>query len=129
MRYLQVAIAGLRILGRSADVEVGHPFLEPPVLAAFARLPRAQRFVGRAAGMGALFGDVLPESILTRTAKARFGAPLWGEHSRALVARWRGEGVDPRLVDLDRLRRTWSGDPPDSRSLTQLQRVWLELED
>ena len=65
----------------------------------------------------------------TRSTKARFDGAFWTEHSRNLVERWQGEGVDPELVDLEILREVWKSTSPDARSFSLLQAVWLAREE
>ena len=72
-----------------------------------------------------LVGDLLPHALLNRSTKARFDEVFWTEHSRELVADWQGEGVDPEIVDLDRLREEWSSPTPEAHTFTLLQSVWL----
>ena len=45
-----------------------------------------------------------PRMCAPAATKASFDGAFWHEHSRELVARWAGEGVDPTLVDVERLR-------------------------
>ena len=72
-----------------------------------------------------LVGDLLPGALLNRSTKARFDQVFWTEHSRELVADWQGEGVDPEIVDLDRLRAEWASPTPEAHTFTLLQSVWL----
>ena len=72
-----------------------------------------------------LVGDLLPEPVLSRSTKARFDNVFWTEHARELVADWEGEGVDPSIVDIDRLRAEWASETPEAHTFTLLQSVWL----
>ena len=72
-----------------------------------------------------LVGDLLPPTLIGRSTKARFDDVFFTEHSRELVAGWDGEGVDPELVDLDRLRAEWESPTPAPHTFTLLQSVWL----
>ena len=78
--------------------------------------------------MDAIFGDVLPADVRSRRTKASFDGAFWHEHSRELVGRWAGEGVDPSLVDVERLRAQWESGAPDPRTYTLLQSVKLALD-
>lgn len=127
-RYLEVGTAALAMLGRADDVELAHPFLSEEFAAALAALPAAARFGGRRGAMDALFGDVLPEALRGRSTKASFDGAFWHDHSRELVGRWNGEGVDQSLVDAERLREEWARDTPDPRTYTLLQSVKLALD-
>ena len=127
-RYLHVGTRSLALLAADEKVALTHPFLAPPFVAALAALPRAERFDSRRDAMDAIFGDLLPEPVRSRPTKASFDEAFWHEHSRELVRRWNGEGVDTRLVDPDRLRAEWESDAPDPRTYTLLQSVKVALD-
>ena len=127
-RYLHVGTRSLAILAAGEDVELVNPFLEPDFVSALATLPRSDRFDSRRGAMDAIFGDVLPTDVRSRRTKASFDGAFWHEHSRELVARWAGEGVDPTLVDVERLRAQWESGAPDPRTYTLLQSVKLALD-
>ena len=74
-----------------------------------------------------LVGDLLPAEVLSRSTKAHFAQVLWGDASRALASQWGGEGVDPELVDISRLRALWSQPEPDTQTITLLQSVWMRV--
>jgi asparagine synthetase B (glutamine-hydrolysing) len=126
--YMQVGIRSLAILAHDHEVLDVHPFAQPEFLRALAALPRGARFSTRDEAMRALFDDVLPRELQSRSTKAQFDGAFWTEHSRNLVQRWQGEGVDPELVDLEILRKVWTSTSPDARSFTLLQAVWLAQE-
>jgi asparagine synthase (glutamine-hydrolysing) len=123
--YMEVSLGSLAALAADRDVELAHPFHDPRFLAALAALSPAQRPASRSEAMTMLVGDLLPPALLNRSTKARFDEVFWTEHSRELVAAWQGEGVDPDLVDLDRLRQEWSSPTPEAHTFTLLQSVWL----
>jgi asparagine synthetase B (glutamine-hydrolysing) len=124
-RYLQVGARSLERLAAGADAAIAHPFLDVGFLSALGALSRRDRTQTRTQAMRHLFGDVLPEAVLARTAKARFDGPFWNASSRAFAAAWDGTGVDETLVDADALRREWSAEAPNPRTFTPLQSVWL----
>ena len=126
--YMRVGIRSLAVLAHDHEVLDVHPFAQPEFLGALAALPRAGRFHTRDEAMRALFEDVLPRELHSRSTKAQFDGAFWTEHSRQLVARWQGEGVDPDLVDLEILKDVWTSPSPDARSFTLLQAVWLARE-
>jgi Asparagine synthase len=126
--YLRVGLQSLALLAHDHDVLAVHPFARPEFLAALAVLPRPRRFGSRDAAMEALFGELLPRELHTRSTKAQFDGAFWNEHSRNLVERWRGEGVDTDLVDLEILREVWTSPAPDARSFPLLQAVWLAVD-
>jgi asparagine synthetase B (glutamine-hydrolysing) len=125
LRYLKVGISSLGRLAEDAGVRIVHPFWDAGFSAALARLPRARRFSDRTDAMKLLFSDVLPEKILVRMTKASFDGAFFNRHSRGLVETWRGEAVDPDLVDSRTLQTVWTSAEPDARSFTLLQSVWL----
>jgi asparagine synthetase B (glutamine-hydrolysing) len=127
-RYLHVGTRSLAVLAAAEDVKLVHPFLEPGFVSALATLPRADRFDSRRGAMDAIFGDVLPADVRSRRTKASFDGAFWHEHSREFVARWAGDGVDPTLVDVERLRAQWESGAPDPRTYTLLQSVKLALD-
>ena len=123
--YMEAATASLAALAAPADVAVHHPFFDARFLAALAALPPGQRFRSRTDAMTMLAGDVLDAELLSRSTKARFDAVFWAGASRQVAAAWDGEGVDPEIVDADRLRAEWASERPDSHSCTLLQSIWL----
>lgn len=115
-------------LGRRAGVLVRNPLLDPAVLAEMADAGGPAGFAGRTEAMRLLFGDLLPDAVLARQDKAVFSAALWGPRARAFAERWRGEGVDPRLVDVERLRAVWRSPEPVFGTSLLLHRAWLHVE-
>jgi asparagine synthase (glutamine-hydrolysing) len=128
LRYLEVGGESLAVLAQDEGVLLVHPFLDARFCAALGVLPRRDRFADRTTAMRRLFGDVLPVEVLTRSSKASFDSVFFADDSRAFVERWRGEGVDTDLVDVDGLREVWRQPEPDARSFTLLQSVWLAVE-
>ncbi len=127
-RYLDVGVEHLAVLAHDADVTVHHPMIDDGVVASISSLGRGARFRTRTEGMQLLAGGLLPPSVLSRSSKARFDGAFWHRHSRALVGRWHGEGVDGGVVDLERLRVEWTSPDPNPRTFTLLQSVFLALE-
>ena len=127
-RYLDVGTASLGELGRAADVAVSHPLFGDEFASAIAGLPAASRFWSRQEAMDAFFHDVLPAPVRARSTKAAFDGAFWHEHSRELVARWNGEGIDETLVDPERLHEEWLRETPDPRTYTLLQSVKIALD-
>lgn len=123
------AFAGLDLaitaLGRDRDVEVTNPFLQPRVLSELALAGGATGFPGRTAAMTQLFGDLLPEATLGRSTKAVFTAPLFGTATREFASAWRGDGVDPELVDVEAVRREWLAERPHFGTTMLLHSAWL----
>jgi asparagine synthetase B (glutamine-hydrolysing) len=123
--YLEICLDSLAVLAGDHDVRLAHPFHDARFLAALAALPRRERPASRTEAMRMLVGDLLPEPVLSRSTKARFDDVFWTDHARALVAGWDGEGVDPEIVDIDRLRAEWASPTPAAHTFTLLQSVWL----
>jgi asparagine synthetase B (glutamine-hydrolysing) len=123
--YMEVSLGSLAELASGHDVSLAHPFHDARFLAALAALPGRERPASRSEAMIMLVGDLLPPALLNRSTKARFDEVFWTEHSRELVAGWDGEGVDPEIVDVDRLREEWSKPTPGAHTFTLLQSVWL----
>jgi len=123
--YLEICLGSLGVLAAGHDVALAHPFHDARFLAALAALPRRRRPQSRTEAMRMLVGDLLPEPVLSRSTKARFDNVFWTEHARELVADWDGEGIDPSIVDIDRLRAEWASETPEAHTFTLLQSVWL----
>ena len=81
--------------------------------------------MSRAEAMRRLFGDLLPPQVLRRQSKAYFNTALFGAASRAFARDWRGGGLDPRLVDEERLRREWLQPVPHAGCFALLQAAWM----
>ena len=124
-RHRALLDAGLGALAGDAGTTVVHPFLAPSVLAAAIRQWGRRGPGGRGVAMRGLFRDVLPDAVLGRPTKAWFDEAFFAEPSRTFVRSWGGEGVDPELVDPERLAATWRADRPDPRSFLLLQSAWI----
>lgn len=124
-RSRTVLAASMDSLASGAGAQIVHPFLEKRVVAAVAGQFGAAGPADRSSALGALFGDVLPEAVLSRRSKAFFDDAFISDHTRAFVRGWTGAGVDPSLVDLERLGEVWRADHPDPRSILLLQAAWL----
>jgi asparagine synthase (glutamine-hydrolysing) len=122
---MDACLASLEALATDRDVAIAHPFATAPFLAALAGLPRAQRHRTRTQAMADLVGDLLPDELICRSTKARFGDVFWTEPARELIASWTGDGVDHAIVDADRLREEWRSPAPAPHTVTLLQSVWL----
>ena len=101
------------------------PLLDTAFLAGLAtwggRLGRGDR----TAVMRELFGDLLPDPVLSRTSKASFGGVFWGPASRRFAEAWDSTGLDPDLVDAEELRRAWLSPVPVYGSALPLHAAWL----
>jgi asparagine synthase (glutamine-hydrolysing) len=113
-------------LASDAGATLSSPFLEPAFLAALAGAGGRGGWGPRTATMRALFGDLLPESVITRRSKAEFSAEQFGVHTKRFADEWRGEaGAVTEFVNPGALRRAWRSERPHFLSAMLLQACWL----
>ena len=124
-RYRTVLAASMDVLASGAGAQIVHPFLDEGVVAAVAGHFGAAGPSDRSFALTVLFGDVLPQAVLSRRSKAYFDEAFISDHTREFVSGWSGAGVDPTLVVSERLAEQWRSDHPDPRSLLLLQAAWL----
>lgn len=122
-RQALLATHALGALASDVDVRVSHPLISPLGLAGLARTGAWRGWPDRTTALRDLFGDLLPDVVLSRTSKAVFGAPLVGAATRDFAARWSGRGV--ALVEPDVLRAEWLSPQPVFQSMTALHAAWL----
>jgi asparagine synthetase B (glutamine-hydrolysing) len=101
------------------------PFLEPRFVAAYARMVRPYGPATRRDAMRALFADILPDEILTRTSKALFNRGFLTDVGREFARAWQGAGIDTDIIDGEALRSAWLSTWPPSQSFALLQSAWL----
>ncbi len=116
--------ATLNAYAASCSTVVVHPFEDPRFLTAVASAHPRAGWLRREDAMRELFGDLLPDAVITRRSKARFSQPFFSTTSRAFVESWSGEGIDPALVDAERLLDTWRQPVVDARSYSLVQAAW-----
>jgi len=124
-RWLEVGSSSLDLLAGDNDATIEHPLLSAGFGAAFVARAGRQGFDDRSAAMKALFGELLPPDVLSRTTKACFDAAFWTDRSREFAQAWRGEGLPASVVDQAALRAEWSGREPDAHTYLLLQAAWL----
>lgn len=124
-RYFRVCIGSFKVLADYHDVAMVHPFVEEDVLDALASAGGFRGFGSRSQLMAALFGDLLPATVVERATKGAFSDPLWTATARRFAEAWSGDGVDEELVDPEVLRRHWLSDDRNLLSTTLLQHAWL----
>jgi asparagine synthase (glutamine-hydrolysing) len=124
-RALHLAVQSLDLVAALHDVRVAHPLLEPQFLAALAHEGGAAGLGDRTSAMRHLAGDLLPVETVERRGKAVFNEAVWREGARTFAAEWDGTGLDPELVDPDRLREVWLAEYPVFHSWSLLQLAWL----
>jgi Asparagine synthase len=114
-----------RLIAAEFGVTVSEPLLEPRFLHALGRMGRPFGFTSRTEGMRAVFGDVLPAALIERYSKAAFNQAFMGDPTHEFAERWDRTGVDPSMVDADRLRAEWLSERPSALSSLLLQAAWL----
>jgi len=117
---------------RSLDLVVGergaiavHPLLDRSFLAALSAAGGRTGLGRRQALLRLVAGDVLPPAIVERETKAHFHYAYFRGPSREFARSWDGTGLDPELVDPERLREAWLGRWPRGSSALALQAAWL----
>ena len=125
VKGIKAAMDTLAVLAAEFDVRRSNPLLDDRFLAAVCVEGGRRGFADRTGALCQMFGDRLPRAVLERTTKAHFNRAVFGHESRAFVARWNGDGVDPRLVDADALRVAWTAEEPHALTFTLLQSCWL----
>ncbi len=125
-RTWRVTAESVALLGADHGAAVASPFLDPIYLASLARAGGRWGWGNRTETMRALFGDLLPDALLTRRGKAEFSGALFGPETVAFARSWDGRsGIDPTLIDGDGLRRAWLADYPPFPTSMILQAAWL----
>jgi asparagine synthase (glutamine-hydrolysing) len=124
-RYLALDVHGYEQVSADYGVLPVHPFLDPVFLSALAHEGGRLGAGDRSDVMRLLFGDLLPELVIVRGDKATFDTSFWHDHSREFARNWDGTGVDPAIVDVDRLHALWQRDVPPPGTAMLLQAAWL----
>lgn len=121
-RYRELANAAIAMMEADSGARFVQPFADARFMRAVVASAPADGYPSRTEVLRTLFGDLLPEAAVTRSTKAAFTEILWGPESRAFAQAWDGTGVDPELVDVDRLRAEWCAKAyPDFRALPAFQ--------
>lgn len=124
-RFLHVMARNQAMAAADFSLQTLDPLIDPGFLAALAHAGGGWGYNGRSATMRALFADVLPEAVLTRSTKAAFNHAYSGEYVREFARGWDGSGVDPELVDIENLRRLWLSEEPTMATGLLLHSSWL----
>jgi asparagine synthase (glutamine-hydrolysing) len=124
-----VSFQNLSGLAAEYGVRMANPLLEPAFLGALGRQVGRWGYTGRTAAMTALFGHLLPTAVVERRTKAAFNRAFLGEATSEFARRWDGAGVDPEMVDIERLRREWMSERPSALSGPLLHAAWLATEE
>jgi Asparagine synthase len=124
-RYLRILQKTLGLIGGDEGTSVHNPYLHPAVVESVASAGGPLGWRTRNDAIAALFDSLLPASVAGRTSKASGNEMFFSDHSRAFVARWDGQGINPDLVDAGRLRQEWASAIPDAHTFTLIQTTWL----
>jgi len=124
-RSCAVSARNFGALAAEYGVRVINPLLDPRFLASLGHSGGRWGFPGRTAAMKYLFADVLPAAVIERPTKAVFTRAFLGEETARFARDWDGSGVDPELVDADRLRQEWLSESPSALSGPLLHAAWL----
>lgn len=124
-RHQRAASWSLELLARDAGKRLVHPLIGERFVASLIRAGGWTGYGDRTALMRALFGSLLPDSILSRSTKAAFQDVFWSAPSRDFFQTWRGEGVDPELVDWESLSRELREPVPMAAIAMLVQAGWL----
>src|SRR5690606_14138811 len=121
----QVLARNVQVLADDHGVRWRHPLQDPRFVSALAHDGGAWGFRGRTDTMRFLFGDLLPDAVLSRRSEASFNGSRFGDGERDFAAGWDGSGVDDRLVDVRLLRDLWLGERPPGVTGLLLHQAWL----
>ncbi|MGO9958489.1 MAG: asparagine synthase-related protein [Solirubrobacteraceae bacterium] len=125
-RTLRVSQRCIARLAADEDAVAAAPFLDPGFLAAVGTTGGRWGWGGRTATMRALFGDLLPETIIARSGKAEFSGPFFGPATRGFSREWNGDaGPATELIDPGVLRSIWSSARPNFLCSSLLQAAWM----
>ncbi len=124
-RGLISAVAALRHLARRSGVELGLPLVDPAFVDSLARFGGGRPAPSRPELIAAFAGAAIPAVVGGARPKARFGDVFFRGPTRDFVSQWDGTGVDPTLVDVDRLRALWSTWPIPPLTAGLVQQAFL----
>lgn len=124
-RPMRMGGANLVAVFADEGFDAVNPFDHPRFVRALAREGGFFGLGDRTALMRRLFGDLLPDAVLSRGTKAAFNAARFTERERAFARSWSGAGVDQTCVDIDRLRDAWLSDAAPPASAIHLHAAWL----
>ncbi|WP_413452158.1 asparagine synthase C-terminal domain-containing protein [Georgenia phoenicis] len=105
-----------------------NPFVSPEFVESLARAGGARGWGDRTDIFRRLFGDVLPDAVLSRRSKAAFNATRWGPDERDFARSYDGAGLDEAVIDIERLRAEWLSDDPHPAADFLLHVAWAASE-
>jgi asparagine synthase (glutamine-hydrolysing) len=117
----------LDVLADENEATIAHPLVDLRFLAALAHAGGRVGFGSRTTAMHAVFGEepLLPDALLSRERKAVFHLAYTRRPTREFAKTCDGTGLDPVLVDVERLRTEWLSPVPSFSSALALQAAWL----
>ncbi len=124
-RWVHFATHSYQALAAPRQVTIANPILDHRFISALACAGGPAGFGDRNAVMRAVFGSILPETVLSRRSKAEFGPAIWRTEARAFAEKWDGTGIDTGRVDPDPLRQVWNTPSPLYGSISLLHSAWL----
>lgn len=124
-RLLAVATTSMGRLAQREGTHIVHPLMHPRFVAAIAAEGGRGGLGTRTDAMRHLFGDLLPDEVLSRTTKANLAGIWWGNETKRFIRNWRSGGVDTHLVDEEELRRNWLSEEPSQMTGSLVQQAWL----
>jgi asparagine synthetase B (glutamine-hydrolysing) len=125
-RPWRVTASSMEVLARDAGATLGSPFLDPVFLSSLAAAGGRYGWGNRRATMQALFGDLLPASVISRRSKAEFSEPLYATATKRFAEDWNGDaGPATDLVCPEVLRDIWRSPQPHGMSAMLLQASWI----
>ena len=124
-RAVELTLATLDGLAAGEEARYAAPLLDAGFLRTLGAWGGYRGRGDRTGVMTQLFGDLLPDAILSRTSKASFGGVFWGPASRQFAEEWDGSGLDSHLIDVEALRQAWLSPVPVYGSALPLHAAWL----
>jgi asparagine synthetase B (glutamine-hydrolysing) len=125
-RPWRVTEHSMQVLARDVGATLSSPFLDPSFLLALGAAGGRCGWGNRRATMQALFGDLLPASVISRRGKAEFSEPLFATATKRFAAQWDGDaGPASNLVRPEVLREIWGSRQPNGMSAMLLQASWI----
>jgi asparagine synthase (glutamine-hydrolysing) len=123
-RSLRAAVESMAKLGKARGVRIVHPFVDQGVLDALATSGGFRGFGTRTELVRLLFGDLLPEALVSRQTKGLLDDALWTSTTSSFARSWSGAGV-PGIVDPRALRQHWLCEDRYAQSALLIQHAWL----
>jgi asparagine synthase (glutamine-hydrolysing) len=125
-RPWRVTEESMQLLARDAGASLHSPFMDPVFLSSLAAAGGRCGWGDRRTTMQALFGDLLPASVISRRGKAEFSEPFYATATKRFVDHWNGDAGPAReLVRPEVLREIWRSPQPNGMSAMLLQASWI----